>query len=64
MQTETPVLTPGEWECVLYQSPSQIAPLIIRLAVYHGHMKAVPGNCPICDAPRKQEQQPQPRLPL
>jgi hypothetical protein len=42
-----PLLTRGEWEAVLFQCPDQIKPLIVKLAVYHGHLTDS-AACPEC----------------
>jgi hypothetical protein len=45
-----PVLTPGEWEALLYQAPTQVQHLIAKLAVHHGHLIAAPSVCSLCSA--------------
>ncbi len=30
------VLTPGEWEALLFQTPDQVRPLVYRPALHHG----------------------------
>jgi hypothetical protein len=43
------VLTPGEWEALLFQCPEQVRPLVLRLAVHHGAVeRASPEGCPLC----------------
>ncbi len=46
-----PVLTPGQWEALLFQVPKQVHPFVVRLALAHGHLKPCPpAECPVCGA--------------
>jgi len=43
------VLSPGEWAALLFQTPTQVKPLVLRLAVHHGAAeRPAPENCPLC----------------
>jgi hypothetical protein len=54
-----PVLTPGQWEAVLFATPQPIKHLVMLLAVHHGHLAPPsPAECPLCgkrDAEGQQE---------
>ena len=49
------ILTPGEWEALLYQVPNQIRHLAYRLAIHHGVVERPrPAECPLCAEPKVQ----------
>ena len=41
------LLSAGEWEALLFQTPAQVRPLLLRLAVHHKFMKEAT-VCPNC----------------
>ena len=52
------VLTPGEWSALLYQCPTQIKPLVYKLALFHGAAeRPAPENCPLCGGHADQQGQ-------
>jgi hypothetical protein len=47
------VLTPGEWEALLFQAPEQVRALVYKLAVYHGAVeRSQSADCPLCGTHR------------
>ncbi len=50
------VLTPGEFEALIHQTPKQVQHLVWKLAIHHGHARPTEDQCPICKN-RKPEQQ-------
>lgn len=38
-ETKPEVLTEGEWSAFLFQCPDAVKPLLVRLAVAHGHLQ-------------------------
>jgi hypothetical protein len=53
-----PILTPGEWESLLYVSPDRVRHLVMKLAVYHGAIEPpTPVQFPLCGKQRDEPQQ-------
>jgi hypothetical protein len=38
--SEGSVLTPGEWEALIFQAPDQVQRLVFKLAAFHGYVRA------------------------
>ncbi len=58
MSAQPQLLTPGEWEALLFQAPKQVHALVVKLAVFHNHLQPCqPAECPLCgkgsDAPEQ-----------
>ena len=56
------ILSPGQWEALIHQTGDQAKNLVLKLAVYHGHIKPEAAGCPICSKraePKQMDLEPQ-----
>jgi hypothetical protein len=52
-----PVLTKGQWEALLFQTPESVKHLVMLLAVHHGAIgRPSPEQCPLCGKRDEAEQ--------
>jgi hypothetical protein len=53
---DEPVLTPGQWDALLYGTDGDLRRFVARLAIRHGHLKPEPSkDCPVCGTTRTSE---------
>jgi hypothetical protein len=52
-----PVLTPGEWEALIFVTPDRVKHLVLQLAIHHHAIEPpTPEQCPICQRQVEPEQ--------